>query len=130
VLAGGGFVRRPVVAPAPPAERPAPAALPVRPRRAATAIAATPAAERRRPAGEIGRRIEAAITRQTVRSAPQRTFAIDVGEGRVHVLVRTDGASTRIIALCAPQLRERVDRALAQARYGLAAAGLRVEVLR
>jgi hypothetical protein len=42
--------------------------------------------------------------------------------------VRTDGATTRIVALCAPHLRDRVDRALAHARFGLAASGLRLEV--
>jgi len=86
-------------------------------------------AERRGPAGELARRIERAIVRHgAVRPLHTAAIAINAGDGRVQLLVRTDGATTRIIALCAPHLRERVDRALAHARFALAAAGTRVEV--
>jgi hypothetical protein len=87
------------------------------------------AAERRAPAGELSRRIERAVARHAA-CPPLRTTAVAIAAagGRVHVLVRTDGATTRIIALCAPALRERVDRALAHARFVLAAAGTHVEV--
>jgi hypothetical protein len=42
--------------------------------------------------------------------------------------VRSDGARTRVVAVCAPPLRERVERALAQARFALAGCGVRAEV--
>lgn len=88
-----------------------------------------PQTERRKGGGELARRIERAIVKHVAR-APQRTaaIAIDAGDGRVHLLVRTDRATTRIVALCAPHLRERVDRALAHARFALAAGGTRLEV--
>jgi hypothetical protein len=76
----------------------------------------------------LARRIERGVVRQTARGAVRSAaFAIDAGNGRVHLLVRTDGGRTRIVALCAPHLRERVDRALAHARFALAAAGTRIE---
>ena len=49
-------------------------------------------------------------------------FTLDAGDGRVRVLVRADRGRVRVIALCAPPLRERVERALAHARYALAGA--------
>jgi hypothetical protein len=39
------------------------------------------------------------------------------------LLVRSQGGVTRVVALCAAPLKERVDRALAQARFALAAGG-------
>jgi hypothetical protein len=85
--------------------------------------------ERRVAAGELACRIERAIARQ-IAKAPVRSaaVAIEAGSGRVHLLVQTDGITTRIVALCAPHLRERVDRALAQARFALAASGTRIVV--
>jgi len=88
-----------------------------------------PQTERRKGGGELARRIERAIVKHVARE-PQRAaaIAIDAGDGRVHLLVRTDRATTRIVALCSPHLRERVDRALAHARFALAACGTRIEV--
>jgi hypothetical protein len=87
------------------------------------------AVERRSATGALARRIERAVVRHNA-AAPLRhaAIAIDAGNGRVRIYVRTDGATTRIVALCAPQLRERVDRALAQARFALAGAGVTLEV--
>jgi hypothetical protein len=103
-----------------PAARPAPAS-----RTAAIAV------DRRAPAGELARRIERAIARHAVmRSHAPATLSVKIGDGRVALLVRTDGGTTRIVALCAPQLRERVDRALAHARFSLAASGMSFEVAR
>jgi hypothetical protein len=92
-------------------------------------LAAPLETERRKPGGELTRRIERAIVRHVARVAQHSTaIVVDAGDGRVHLLVRTDRATTRIVALCSPQLRDRVDRALAQARFALAAAGTRIEV--
>jgi len=89
------------------------------------------AAPDRRRADALARRIERALARKQT-APPQRCAAIAVktADGRVHVLVQTDGSATRIVALCAPHLRERVDRALAAARYSLAMAGAPIEVAR
>ena len=84
------------------------------------------ALERRAPTSELARRIERRIARQVPRTAAA-SFAISAGDGRVHVIVRSDGASTRILAVCAPALRASVERALAQARFTLAARGIRAE---
>ena len=84
------------------------------------------AAERRAPKCELARRIERGLARGI---PPRRAAAFDVRalDGRVHVVVRNDGRTTRVIAVCAPALRERVERALAQARFALAAGGARTE---
>lgn len=104
----------------------APGAAP--PRRATSGRSDGPAAfapERRAPQTELARRIERGLARH-VRGAPA-SFAVSVAGGRVQLLVRSDGARTRVVAVCAPKVRERVDRALAHARFSLAAAGFRTE---
>jgi hypothetical protein len=85
-----------------------------------------PVAERRTPKSELARRIERGLA-QRPRSAPA-SFAVSAAGGRVRILVRSDGARTRVVAVCAPPLRERVERALAQARFALAARGVCAEV--
>jgi hypothetical protein len=76
--------------------------------------------ERRAPKSELGRRLERALLRRLPR-ATQTHFALSASGGRVHLLVRADGVRTRVVAVCAPALRERVERALAHARFALAA---------
>jgi hypothetical protein len=83
--------------------------------------------ERRTPKTELARRIERGLTRRLPRAAPA-SFAVRGAGGRVHVLVRSDGARARVVAVCAPPLRERVERALAHARFALAGCGVRTEV--
>ncbi len=84
------------------------------------------AAERRAPKSELARRLERELA-QRPRGA-SASFAVAAAGGRVRILVRSDGARTRVVAVCAPPLRERVERALAQARFALAARGVRAEV--
>jgi hypothetical protein len=103
--------------------------------RGARPLSTTPAArrtdaeapERRLARTELAGRIERGLARRTPRTGAA-SFAIRAGAGRVHLIVRTDGTRTRIVAVCAPPLRERVERALAQARFALAGRGLRTEV--
>mgnify|MGYP001168848862 CR=1 FL=1 len=76
--------------------------------------------ERRAPKSELGRRLERALLRRLPR-ATETQFALSAAGGRVHLLVRADGSRTRVVAVCAPALRERVERALAHARFALAA---------
>jgi hypothetical protein len=90
-------------------------------------LSAAPIVERRAPKSELARRIERVIV-QRRRAAASTSFAIAPGGGRVHLLVRNDGGRTRVVALCAPALRERVERALAHARYALAAQATTAEI--
>lgn len=110
------------------AQRAVPAARPVTPRGSAQA-AGTPAAslDRRRPATELARRIERAVERAAQRPQPLAALTIRAGDGRVQLLVRNDGGQTRIVAVCAETVRERVERALAHARFTLAGAPVIVE---
>ena len=55
------------------------------------------------------------------------SFTVPAAGGRVQLVVRCDGTRTRVVAVCAPALRERVERALAQARFALAGCGVRAE---
>ena len=83
--------------------------------------------ERRSPRTVLARGIE----RGLVRRVPRRgvaSFAIRTANGRIHLLVRAGGGRTRVIAVCRAELREQVERALAQARFALAARGVRTEV--
>ncbi len=124
-LAGAAHASRP-------AQTPALSACSSAPTPKTRAVPAAPGpgiVERRGPAGDLARRIERAILRHSgSRPLQAATISVSAGDGRVALLVRTDGATTRIVALCAPHLRDRVDRALAHARFGLAASGLRLEV--
>ena len=89
--------------------------------------AMTHAADRRAPKTELARRIERALTRRVPREG-QASFAVRAAGGRVQLIVRADGERVRVVAVCATTLRERVDRALAQARFALAGRGVRAEV--
>jgi hypothetical protein len=94
-----------------------------RPPHRAAANAALPADERRRPACAVARRIEGAVTALRARVNGHAAQTVDVAGGRVRLLVRSDRGTTRIVALCRDELREPVERALARARFTLAAAG-------
>jgi len=96
------------------------AATSARPQRAAGARGG-PAHERRRPVTETVRRIERAVAALTVRPNLPAAQTVDLAGGRVRLLVRSDGRTTRIIAVCSRPLREQVERALAGARFALAA---------
>lgn len=55
------------------------------------------------------------------------TFAVGASNARVHVMLQTCGRRARLVAVCAPHERPRVERALAQARFALAGRGLTLE---
>lgn len=82
--------------------------------------------ERRRPACETVRRVEHALTKLAAQRYGQAAQTVDVAGGRVRLLVRTDRAATRIVAVCSAPLREPVERALAQARFLLARDGFSI----
>jgi hypothetical protein len=85
-----------------------------------------PLAERRSVPGDAARRLERAVARigRRPRPGPPHTVAID--GGRVTLLVRADSDVVRIVALCHAPLRATVERALAHARFTLAARGTTV----
>jgi hypothetical protein len=92
------------------------------------AIASGPrvALERRSVPTDLARRLERAVER-AVRTTYRRTSqTIAVDGGRVTVLVRSEPGATRIVALCGEPVREAVERALAHARFALAARGYAV----
>lgn len=82
--------------------------------------------ERRVPKTALARRVEGVLARRV--PGAFASFVLRNGDGRVRLVVRSDGARTRVFAICAPALRERVERALAQARFALAGRGVRAEV--
>lgn len=84
-------------------------------------------ADRRASHTELARRIERALRRPLPGGAAE-AFTVRGAGGRVQLVVRSDGARTRVVAVCAPALRERVERALAHARFALAVRGVRAEV--
>jgi hypothetical protein len=83
--------------------------------------------DRRVPKTVLARRLEHALIRRVSRAAAT-SFALSAGVGRVHLVVRSDGMRTRVVAVCSPSVRERVERALAQARFALAGRGVAAEV--
>ena len=82
-----------------------------------------PASERRRPVSETTARIERALSHLAVPARPSCAQTIELAEGRVRLLVRTERGRTRVVALCSDALRDHVERALARARFALAAMG-------
>jgi hypothetical protein len=88
---------------------------------------AAPGLERRAPKTVLARRLERALIRRVPRAAVT-SFALRAGTGRIRLLVRSDGSRTRVVAVCPLSLRDRVERALAQARFALAGRGVAAEV--
>lgn len=81
--------------------------------------------ERRIERSELSHRIERAVVRRT--PAPLSSMVIRAEDGRVQLLVRSDGKRTRIVALCLPAQRVAVEAALAHARFALARRGIAVD---
>lgn len=101
------------------------ARVPLRERRMA---AAEPGAlERRASRSALARAIERTFLdpRAQVRRA---TFAVGDGADRVHVTLQTIGKRVRLVAVCAPNARPAVSKALAQARFALAERGIEVSL--
>lgn len=79
-------------------------------------------ADRRSGRGTLARD----IVRTFARPAPPKhaSFAIGAGQGRVQILLRSEGPFVQLIALCPPAARAAVAQALADARYALALRGI------
>ncbi|HEX3549165.1 MAG TPA: hypothetical protein VHT53_02250 [Candidatus Elarobacter sp.] len=76
----------------------------------------------------IAQSVERAVA-HTVTSPVSQTFQLRAGREDVRLLVRGDATGLRLVAVCAAAARERVERALAQARFVLAARGVRLETV-
>ncbi len=87
-------------------------------------IVATP--ERRRPATACARSFERAIVTLARRPQPPVARTIVLEGGRVRLLMRSDERAVRIVAVCSDAQRAGVERALAHARFALAARGAHV----
>jgi hypothetical protein len=88
-------------------------------------IAAQPSAPRisaNRDAVPLSLRIERRFA-HPASQIKRATFSMGRGEARVHVILQTNGNVATLVALCRPQMRTVVARALAQARFALAARG-------
>jgi hypothetical protein len=83
--------------------------------------------ERRGAASPLARKIVRTFCAAR-RRAGAATFSLDGRQGRVRVLLRADGSHVKLVALCAPANRARVAAALAQARFALAARGIRADL--
>lgn len=85
------------------------------------------AVARRSLRSPLAQRIERAFSDRRPQ-LKRATFSIEHGGARVHLILQTRGSSAALVALCRPELRNVVARALAQARFALAARGIGLEV--
>ena len=94
-----------------------------------TARPAPEACERRAVRSPLARRIERTFL-DPARPARRATFTLegmcDGRRARVHVALRSGESGMHLVAVCSPSLRTGVARALDQARYALAARGIRL----
>ncbi len=83
------------------------------------------AIERRSLRSPLARKIEHAFLRPNV-PATRAAFTIDGTDARVHVTMQRTRLGVQLVAVCPPHAREKVARALEQARYALAERGIAV----
>lgn len=76
----------------------------------------------------LSRRIERRFA--GAKTQPRRaTFSLGRGSARIHIVLQTTGSTATLLAICRPEMRAVVARALAGARLALAARGLVADVL-
>jgi hypothetical protein len=92
-----------------------------------TAKVAVDQLQPRRLRGTLAERIERAFA-NPASPVKRATFSLGRGTARVHVILQTKGSSTTLLALCRPEVRVAVARALAHARAALGSRGIGVEV--
>jgi hypothetical protein len=81
---------------------------------------------RQTQSANAARSFTSGLARRVLHGLPS-SCAVSAAGGRIHLFVRDDGVRMRVVAVCAPALRERVERALAGARFALARCGVRAE---
>jgi hypothetical protein len=109
-----------------------PATSPAKPAAAKTTLTyagweARNAIARRSSHTPLARRIERVFSKPSAQ-VKRATFAIGDGRARVHVILQTNGGRATLVAICRPEARVFVARALAQARLILAIRGIGVEL--
>lgn len=104
-----------------------PAVASSRPRRAAPGCDEVPAATGRARSRALAERIERTFAVVPM-CAKRATFSLGRGNARVHIILQTIGERPTLLALCRPEAKTVVSRALAQARLALARRGIGVEV--
>lgn len=82
--------------------------------------------DRRSLRSPLARKIEHLFLRPNTPTT-RATFTIDGSAARVHVSMQQTRSGLRLIAVCPSHARERVARALEQARYALAARGIAID---
>lgn len=88
----------------------------------ATTVAVSVPRDRRALRCALAQKIERKFSaRETPRPA---TFTLDGAQGRVQIILRSQGKRLELVAICAPRARSIVAQALAQARYALASRGI------
>jgi hypothetical protein len=83
--------------------------------------------DRRAPRSSLARQIEKIFFDPQGR-VERSTFSLERGGARVHVVLQSKGDRIALIAICAPEQKDMVARALAQARYALASRGIAIDV--
>ncbi len=76
----------------------------------------------------LAQRIERAFLEPNPHRAQRATFSVDGMGGRVHVALQSSATGMRLVAVCHATARDRVARALEEARYALAARGVALRV--
>ncbi|MBV8638437.1 MAG: hypothetical protein JO322_10150 [Candidatus Eremiobacteraeota bacterium] len=84
------------------------------------------AIDRRSLRSPLARKIEYAFLRPNL-PATRAAFTIDGTRERVHVTMQRTRTGLQLVAVCQPSARERVARALEQARYALAERGISID---
>ncbi|MGC1380671.1 MAG: hypothetical protein WA814_06560 [Candidatus Baltobacteraceae bacterium] len=92
-------------------------------RREAAILAERDARGALRPSSTLARRIETTLFGTSAR-ASRATFSVGEECARVHVMLASRGNTVTLIALCRPQMRDVVARALTQVRTALVARGI------
>ena len=105
-----------------------PYALPATPRRMASRVLTLSGErERRAPRSGLARKIARCFL-DPARRVQRATFTIDGSNARVHIALQSRGAAMRLVAVCPPALRDRVQCALEEARYALCARGIALDL--
>jgi hypothetical protein len=103
-----------------------PVTLKATPHRKADVSVSNGTADRRAQRSPLARKIERVFLDPKARMQ-KASFALEAGEGRVQVLLRTQGSNVKLVALCPRKAIKQVAAALAQARYALARRGIALE---
>jgi hypothetical protein len=96
-------------------------------RRGATGFGEVQGPARPARGGTLAERIERTFAGSPL-PAKRATFSLGRGNARIHIILQTIAERPTLVALCRPELRTVVGRALAQARLGLARRGIGVEL--